>query len=357
MTEAFDKLLKKLTTYEDLNLVPHEVWDDIASRCHASLSHAELVEKGGQCIGLRCQDSATGDDIFLKVIWLEQENKTALEKGIEKVLGRSNKEILDEAKRRIFRGVKIQHFLSGRIKSGVIPKILHAREKYDSYIAMQFFSGVDYFSYISTIEEQSKRLHVFMQVCELIKEIHGKGIVHTDIKPANILVKNGGKDLTICLVDWGNTRDLKDEEALTGNFTAIGSPQYMTQEQWLRAATRDFRTDIAQLGFLLWVTLAREEAACIENHTTRIKEPQYLPEKIPLEFMNIFVRATASDPDKRYQVVSDFIRDLKKVIGQQEVLEKTETIAYQCATPCKALKDLESKVDHLFMSIFEATKI
>ncbi|KRF19613.1 serine/threonine-protein kinase [Nocardioides sp. Soil796] len=85
------------------------------------------------------------------------------------------------------------------------------------------------------------------QTLQALEAVHGAGIVHRDVKPANLLLEpTGGGRPHVRLTDFGIAAPL-DEPRMTRASMVIGSPGYMAPEQW-RGADPDFRSDLYSVG-------------------------------------------------------------------------------------------------------------
>jgi serine/threonine-protein kinase len=93
----------------------------------------------------------------------------------------------------------------------------------------------------------------FAQLSSALAHSHDLGIVHRDVKPANIIVRSNGE--SICLVDWGIALSADEARRLTRSGYAIGTPGYMSPEQ-IAGEQIDYRTDIYNLGLCLYESLS-----------------------------------------------------------------------------------------------------
>lgn len=123
------------------------------------------------------------------------------------------------------------------------------------------------FIYFAFVEGRSLREHVqhetvpsldltrrwFTQVAAALDHAHGRGIVHRDIKPDNIIVSENEENATT--VDFGIALTADDVKKLTKVGYAIGTPAYMSPEQ-ANGEDLDRRSDIYSLGITLYETLA-----------------------------------------------------------------------------------------------------
>ena len=128
------------------------------------------------------------------------------------------------------------------------------------YIVMEFLAGKDLASLLQergplTVDDA---VTYILQACEAIAEAHGLGIVHRDIKPANLfLTTDADGSPNIKVVDFGISKVLESDLALTGTAQALGSPLYMSPEQVNAARDVDGRADIWALGITLYELLAQ----------------------------------------------------------------------------------------------------
>ncbi|MDL1921719.1 serine/threonine protein kinase [Chloroflexi bacterium CFX3] len=91
------------------------------------------------------------------------------------------------------------------------------------------------------------------QIASALDYAHGRGIIHRDLKPQNVLLDEQGNAI---LTDFGIAKIVQpDVTALTGTGTAMGTPSYMSPEQW-QGGTIDQRSDIYALGVMLYEMLS-----------------------------------------------------------------------------------------------------
>ena len=121
------------------------------------------------------------------------------------------------------------------------------------YLIMEYVDGQTLADYV---EEKGKleieeALTLFQQVFEGMWEAWNKNYIHRDIKPANILLT---KDGTVKLCDFGLAKALDSDEKITKTGAIMGTPQYMSPEQF-RIEQADYRSDAYSLGITLYVML------------------------------------------------------------------------------------------------------
>jgi hypothetical protein len=174
-------------------------------------------------------------------------------------------------------------------------------------------------------------------VAEALQYAHQQGIVHRDVKPANILVVAGGQPF---LADFGLA--LREEDFGTGAALA-GTPAYMSPEQANGESHRvDGRSDIFSLGVVLYELLTgrlpfvasgrRELLAHIA--TAEVRPPRQLDPAIPRELERICLKALARRAADRYTTAFDLADDLRHWQSQMVSPTATEPAATS-PPPCR----------------------
>ncbi|MDZ7752401.1 MAG: protein kinase [Gammaproteobacteria bacterium] len=116
------------------------------------------------------------------------------------------------------------------------------------YISMEYLGGQDLTGRLATPMPPAMALDIVYQIAGALAVAHAKGIIHRDVKPANILFRDDG---TPVLTDFGIAKHLGDTE-LTSTGTILGSPYYMSPEQVEGKTVLDGRSDIYSLGVILY---------------------------------------------------------------------------------------------------------
>jgi TolB-like protein/Tfp pilus assembly protein PilF/tRNA A-37 threonylcarbamoyl transferase component Bud32 len=122
------------------------------------------------------------------------------------------------------------------------------------FIAMQYEPGGSVLPVRGECVEPRAALRIVRDIASALEYAHGRGVVHRDIKPDNILRRADG---AATLSDFGIARMMHGESVLTTEGTSVGTPQYMSPEQ-LRGEKVDGRSDIYSLGVVLWQLLTGE---------------------------------------------------------------------------------------------------
>jgi hypothetical protein len=165
---------------------------------------------------------------------------------------------------------------------------------------------------------QEEACELVAQVAEALHCAHLKGIVHRDVKPANIMVTAEGRPQ---LVDFGLA--VTEEEQLNESANTVGTYPYMSPEE-VRGASHlaDSRTDIYSLGVVLYELLTRRRpyvASDADQYREQIlnRDPRPLRtinDSISREVEAVCLRALEKSPSKRYTTARDFADDLRRAL-------------------------------------------
>jgi len=225
------------------------------------------------------------------------------------------------------------------------------------FIAMELLEGTD----LSELDKKKGPIHperlvnIMIQACSALQAAHDKGIVHRDMKPANIFITKK-KDASgierdfVKLLDFGISKmQATGERALTLAGTTMGTPAYMAYEQFFDARSVDGRADVYSVAAMLYELLSRQRpytAASYGELVMKVEKENPLPIKevapmLPDALCAVIDRGLAKDRDERWQSATALAEALSKVGSLRGVVLKTE-ISYSAVAPVR--EDLETKV-------------
>jgi len=182
------------------------------------------------------------------------------------------------------------------------------------YLMMEFVDGMT----LRQLEQTRKlspeeALTIAPRICEALQYAHDEGVVHRDIKPGNILVDRKGR---VKIADFGLAKILGQESkdfSLTGEHAVMGTPHYMAPEQMTSSRNVDHRADIYSLGVVVYEMLTGELPV------GRFAPPSKKVH-VDVRLDEVVLRALESDPELRFQRVSDVKSELDSITGQIESL-------------------------------------
>lgn len=120
-----------------------------------------------------------------------------------------------------------------------------------AHIAMEFLPGGDLKKKIATGISEATALRYIREIASALAKLHSLGILHRDLKPGNIMVREND---TLALIDFGLAKRMRLEQEITGHGEIFGTPYYMSPEQG-HAEDVDERSDIYSLGVIAFEML------------------------------------------------------------------------------------------------------
>ncbi len=199
------------------------------------------------------------------------------------------------------------------------PSIVQIYDIGPSYLVMEFLEGQPLSALLGAGGALLVReaCAVVRKVAEALDHAHGHGVVHRDVKPANIMVLAGGR---VKVMDFGVAR--LNTSNLTVIGTVVGSVRYMAPEQMLGQKV-DGRADIFSLAALAYELLtgrAPFPGKTITEVVSRVVQGRHVPPRecdprLPDGLNEVFVRAFATSPKDRHPTAEDFALDLEGAVA------------------------------------------
>jgi serine/threonine protein kinase/Tfp pilus assembly protein PilF len=186
----------------------------------------------------------------------------------------------------------------------------------DVFIAMEFINGIELKEKIKKERPNlDEARNIIEQIASGLSAAHQKGIIHRDIKSANIMITKSG---LIKIMDFGLAK-IGGTSQITRFGTTLGTTAYMSPEQ-ARGEKVDTRTDIWSMGVIFYEMLTGDlpfkgefDQAIIYSILNVEPEPIIsISKDLPVKFQHLIERLLAKDRDKRYQKIEDFLADLNE---------------------------------------------
>jgi serine/threonine protein kinase/Flp pilus assembly protein TadD len=179
-----------------------------------------------------------------------------------------------------------------------------------------------------------------LQAAEALEHAHALGIVHRDVKPANLIVDGQGK---VWVTDFGLAH-CQNQAGLTMTGDLVGTLRYMAPEQAL--AQRDLvdhRADVYSLGATLYELLTLQPVFVARDREELLRQvafeeprkPRRIVKAIPLDLETIVLKAIAKNPAERYPSAQAMADDLRRYLEDKPIAATRPTFVQHCRRWCR----------------------
>ena len=218
----------------------------------------------------------------------------------------------------------------------VVPIYAAGEEAGIPYIAMRYVAGADLARRLTREGRLSPQIAVDLiaQIGNGLDAIHAAGLIHRDVKPANVLLSGDSRADHAYITDFGVARNVATESGLTQTGRFVGTLDYVAPEQ-ISGGAIDARADVYALGCLLFKLLTGEvpfpkdgEAARLFAH---LNDPPpapslYAPE-LSMALDDVVIRAMSKSPDDRYPSAGDLGRAAQAALRGERPAAPERTVA------------------------------
>jgi hypothetical protein len=278
-----------------------------------------VAGRGGMGVVYRATQLALSRRVALKVVAPE---------------GVADRDFTDRFGREVRMAASIDH-------PNIVPVYGAGEEAGRLYLVMRYVDGTD----LQRLVRRAGRIEpvraagIVAQVAAGLDAAHASGLVHRDVKPANVLLTTSSGTDHVYLTDFGLTVEVSSGTRMTTTGHWIGSVDYMAPEQ-LRAEPVDARTDVYALGGVLHAALTGEapfsRGTVPQTIAAHLHDPPPRPTALaPIDpaFDAVIARALAKDPADRYRSAGDLGRAAQAAARGERVTIGERTVARGPAAP------------------------
>ena len=188
-----------------------------------------------------------------------------------------------------------------------------------TFIVMEYLTGGTLLRHMTDPLPISEVLKWVIPLARALEYAHGEGIIHRDVKPANVLIDDNGD---IKLSDFGLARLLAGSAGLTAKDTVLGTPEYMAPEQAL-GLPADQKSDLYSLGVIVYEMLVGRVPfhgdTPSETLMAHIHQPVPLPTSINPRFDSrleaIVIRTLSKESADRYATAGQLVEALESAMA------------------------------------------
>ncbi len=237
------------------------------------------------------------------------------------------------------------------------------------FLVYEFIEGVSLADWLSRGRAAPREVAALLaDVADALQYAHERGIVHRDVKPANIMLEGGTRSagsgrspgrsgdsstatprtdssdsLTPKIMDFGMAKREGADSTVTTDGQVLGTPAYMSPEQ-ARGESRhvDGRSDIYSLGVLLYQALTGElpfrGTRRMQMHQAIYddpRSPRSLNERIPRDLETVCLKAMAKEPNRRYASAGELAADLRRFLRGEPILARPPGILGKLLRWCR----------------------
>lgn len=218
----------------------------------------------------------------------------------------------------------------------VVPIYAAGEEDGVPFIAMRYVAGADLAKRLAREGrlKPAAAVELITQIGSGLDAIHAAGLIHRDVKPANVLLSGGEGDEHAYITDFGVARNVSTESGLTQTGRFVGTLDYVAPEQ-ISGGAIDARVDVYALGCLLFKLLTGEVPFPKDGDAARLfahlNDPPpapslYVPE-VSMALDDVVIRAMSKTPDDRYPSAGDLGRAAQAALRGEQTTAPERTVA------------------------------
>jgi serine/threonine protein kinase len=277
---------------DDASPVIPESPDDAGLRRIGRYELMEKIGKGGMGLVYRGRDTVIGRIVAVKMLV-------------------SDIDVSEETRERFFREARSAGQLMHR---NIVTIYDFGEENGRAYIVMELLTGESLAGLLARNDHQplERQIEMMTRICEGLAFAHSRGIVHRDVKPANLFMTVDGQ---LKVLDFGVARIASSK--LTRSGLIVGTPDYMSPEQVMGKVV-DARSDVFAAGAVFYQLLGgrkpfeAKRLPQVLNNVMKENPPPLSEDQAPAELAAIIMKALEKDPAQRYQHMVEVLASLTR---------------------------------------------
>jgi serine/threonine-protein kinase len=193
------------------------------------------------------------------------------------------------------------------------------------YLATEFIDGETLTSKLrrETRISELDCLKIMRDVGKALSHAHSRRVLHRDLKPDNVMI---AKDGTVKLADFGLAKFLRDEQPITAEGIAVGTPHYISPEQARALKETDHRSDLYSLGATMFHMVTGRlpyegdnGAEVMKRHVFEaVPDPRSVRPDMTPALADLLLKLMAKSPSQRPQSADEMVDEIEKIIAQHE---------------------------------------
>ena len=225
------------------------------------------------------------------------------------------------------------------------------------FIATEYIEGLTLRDVLSAGKPTIARtVELVSAIAVALQHAHDHGVVHRDVKPANILINLAGKP---CIADFGLAKRLSANQPDSSHGRILGTAKYMSPEQAAgKTDETDHRSDIYAVGVILFQMLTASlpfrgniRAVLHQKTLDEAPSPRALEPALPKDLETICLKCLEREPVKRYQSCSEVVEELQRFAAGEPIRARAISSPERLWRWCRRRPAVASLLAGLFLSL------